>query len=172
MLTTLLKIKCLFSGLFSDILPMSARDNVLKDRTDFRIEDRYVRSMAGRIRAAMVRDGMIKNLLGKSNGIMVEVALDHQYAIVSFFETTTIRQLDSIEDVQRRMRMEIVNQPNLGRSGVFRYIHSSLLPDHAHHHPELIFDPTKPLLVLQPTHWAEIDIFGPIRYESETMPKW
>ena len=167
-----LKLKCFFSMLYSDIRDYSHYRYVMCDRTPYRIEEKYVRTLTGRVCKRLNQEGMIRNLLGTRQNVLVQVALDDHCATVSFFETLHMSDLDKIADVQKRMRMLLVDGgKRIGMQGIFRYIYRSKYLDYAHNHDRRIFDPQEPLLVLQPAHWEDEDIFGTIHFKADEIPE-
>lgn len=163
-----LKLKCFFSMLFSDIRDYTHYRYVMCDRSPYRIEEKYVRTLTGRVCKHLNQEGMIRNLLGSWQNVLVQVALDDHCATVSIFETMHTRDLDKIADVQKRMRMSLVDGgKRTGTLGIFRYIYRSHYLDYAHNHEQRIFDPQEPLLILQPAHWQDEDVFGTIHFKTE-----
>lgn len=162
MSTFWLKVKCFFSMMLKDVRNEAHYRLVMSSRSRYEIDESAVDRLACRLRVFLNDEGMIHNLLGRRENVVVLVAIDDHCATLSFFDSVTTLQVvgpyfDSWLSLVVDCRRDALR-------GVFRFVYRNGQLDPAERHGGRYFDPKKPKLVLQPSHWDEEEIFGKIPF--------
>lgn len=162
MVTFWLKVKCFFSMVLRDVRTVAHYRKVMASRHRFEIEKSAIDRLTSRLRVFLESEGMVRNILGSRENVVVQVALDDQCATLAFFDSVTTR--DVVSPHFDTSLTQVVDCRRDALRGVFRYVYRNGQLEVADRHGGRYFDSKKPKLVLQPSHWDEEEIFGNIPF--------